>query len=103
MYKLCKNTGAVILQTLDPPSDERDIENDLPDAILDIAISLQNCEYPINMFETKIKTAHTEDTIWNQLRNIYSIYTCAAGMLLHINGKFTMGKLKSSLFGISWN
>jgi hypothetical protein len=40
LYKLCKNTGAVILQTLDPPSDESDIENDLPDTILDIAISV---------------------------------------------------------------
>jgi hypothetical protein len=58
---------------------------------------VQNCEYPINIFETKIKTAHTDDTISNQLINIYSIYTCAGGMLLHINGKFTMGKLKSSL------
>jgi hypothetical protein len=63
MYKLCKNTGAVLLQTLDPPSDESDIENDLPDAMLDIAISVQYCEDPINMFETKIKTAHTDDTI----------------------------------------
>ena len=49
------------------------------------------------MFERKIQTVHTDDTISNQLRNIYSIYTCAAGMLLHINGKFTKGKLKSSL------
>ena len=73
MYKLCRNTGAVILQTLDPPSDESDIENDLPDTILDIAISVQNCEYPINMFETKIKTAHIDDTISNQLR-IYIPY-----------------------------
>ena len=40
LYKLCKNTGAVILQTLDPPSDESDIENDLPDTKLDIAISV---------------------------------------------------------------
>ena len=31
--------------------------------MLDIAISVQNCEDPINMFETKIKTAHTDDTI----------------------------------------
>ena len=36
LYKLC----AVILQTLDPPSDESDIENDLPYTILDIAISV---------------------------------------------------------------
>jgi hypothetical protein len=28
---------------------------------------------------------------------IYTPYAGAAGMLLHINGKFTMGKLKSSL------
>ena len=28
---------------------------------------------------------------------IYTSYAGAAGMLLHINGKFTMGKLKSSL------
>jgi hypothetical protein len=63
VYKLCKNTGAVLLQTLDPPSDESDIENDLPDTMLDIAISVQNCEDPINMFETKIITAHTDDTI----------------------------------------
>ena len=63
LYKLCKNTGAVLLQTLDTPSDESDIEHDLPDTMLDIAISVQNCEDPINMFETKIKTAHTVDTI----------------------------------------
>jgi hypothetical protein len=50
VYKLCKNTGAVPLQTLDPPSDESDIENDLPDTMLDIVISVQNCEDPINMF-----------------------------------------------------
>jgi hypothetical protein len=28
---------------------------------------------------------------------IYTPYAGAAGMLLHMNGKFTMGKLKSSL------
>ena len=28
---------------------------------------------------------------------IYTPYAGAAGMLLHINGKFTVGKLKSSL------
>ena len=28
---------------------------------------------------------------------MYTSYACAAGMLLHINGKLTMGKLKSSL------
>jgi hypothetical protein len=28
---------------------------------------------------------------------IYTPYTGAAGMLLHINGKFAMGKLKSSV------
>ena len=27
---------------------------------------------------------------------IYTLYTCVTGMMLHINGKFTMGKLKSS-------
>jgi hypothetical protein len=27
---------------------------------------------------------------------IYTSYACAAGMWLHINGKLTMGKLKSS-------
>jgi hypothetical protein len=26
---------------------------------------------------------------------IYTLYAGAAGMLLHINGKYTMGKLKS--------
>jgi len=30
-------------------------------------------------------------------RDIYTPYAGAVGMLLHINGKFTMGKLKSSL------
>ena len=30
-------------------------------------------------------------------REIYTPYAGVAGMLLHINGKFTMGKLKSSL------
>jgi hypothetical protein len=31
------------------------------------------------------------------IREIYAPYAGASGMLLHINGKFTMGKLKSSL------
>ena len=41
----------------------------------------------------------TSSEISYHLRDIYSIYIYiyAAGMLLHINGKFTMGKLKSSL------
>ena len=43
----------------------------------------------------------TSSGISYHLRDIYSIYIYiyiyAAGMLLHINGKFTMGKLKSSL------
>ena len=102
MYKLCWNTGAVIFQTLDPPSDESNIENDLPDTILDIVISVQNCEYPINMLEAKIKAAHIDDTISNQLRNIYSIYTCAGGMLLHIIGKLN-GRIEIISFDISWN
>jgi hypothetical protein len=41
-------------------------------------------------------------TLWNIVSTErYPVYTPpagAAGMLLHINGKFTMGKLKSSLF-----
>jgi hypothetical protein len=39
----------------------------------------------------------TSSDISYHLRDIYSIYIYAAGMLLHINGKFTMRKLKSSL------
>jgi hypothetical protein len=38
--------------------------------------------------------------IWNIVSSeteIYTPYAAAAGMLLHINGKFTMGKLKSSV------
>jgi hypothetical protein len=36
--------------------------------------------------------------LWNIVSTeIYTAYAGAAGMLLHINGKFTMGKLKSSL------
>jgi hypothetical protein len=31
------------------------------------------------------------------MRDIYTPYAGAAGILLHINGKFTMEKLKSSL------
>jgi hypothetical protein len=31
------------------------------------------------------------------IREIYTPYAGASGILLHINGKFTMGKLKSSL------
>jgi hypothetical protein len=50
--------------------------------------------------EGKTFEAMTSSGISNQLRYIYP-YACAAGMLLHINGKFTMGKLKSSLFA-SW-
>jgi hypothetical protein len=33
---------------------------------------------------------------------IYTPYAGAAGMLLHINGMFTMGKLKSSLLILSY-
>jgi hypothetical protein len=36
--------------------------------------------------------------LWNiESTERYTPYAGAAGMLLHINGKFTMGKLKSSL------
>ena len=38
----------------------------------------------------------TSSGISYQLRDIYSIYAGAAGMLLCINGKSTMGKLKTS-------
>ena len=39
-----------------------------------------------------------DDRNHKQLRDhIYTIYAGAAGKLLHINGKFPMGKLKSSL------
>jgi hypothetical protein len=38
----------------------------------------------------------TNSGISYQLREIYITYADAAGMLLNINGKFTMGKLKSS-------
>jgi hypothetical protein len=46
-----------------------------------------------------IMIGDTSSGISYHLRDIYSIYIYiyAAGMLLHINGKFTMGKLKSSL------
>ena len=35
-------------------------------------------------------------------RHIKNVYACAAGMLLHINGKFTERKLKSSLLWLSF-
>jgi hypothetical protein len=37
--------------------------------------------------------------LWNigSAGEMYAPFACSAGMLLHINGKFTMGKLKSSL------
>jgi hypothetical protein len=39
--------------------------------------------------------------LWNIISTeryiVYTPYAGAAGMLLHMNGKFTMGKLKSSL------
>jgi hypothetical protein len=39
--------------------------------------------------------------IWETIEKLIQLkftpYAGAAGMLLHINGKFTMGKLKSSL------
>ena len=35
--------------------------------------------------------------LWNINWEIYTPYAGAAGMLLHMNGKFTIGKLKSSL------
>ena len=34
--------------------------------------------------------------------HIKNVYACAAGMLLHINGKFTKRKLKSSLLSLSF-
>jgi hypothetical protein len=34
--------------------------------------------------------------------HIKNVYACAAGMLLHINGKFTERKLKSSLLSLSF-
>jgi hypothetical protein len=41
----------------------------------------------------------TSSAILDQLRDtfLYTPYAGAAGMLLHINGNFTMGKLKSFL------
>ena len=39
----------------------------------------------------------TSSGISYHLRDIYTPYVSAAGMLLHINGKFTMRILKSSL------
>ena len=39
----------------------------------------------------------TSSGISYHLRDIYTPYPGTAGMVLHINGKFTMGKLKSSL------
>jgi hypothetical protein len=36
----------------------------------------------------------TSSGISDQLRDIYTPYAGVAGMLLHMNGKFTMGKLK---------
>jgi hypothetical protein len=41
----------------------------------------------------------TNHKLWNIVSTeIYTAYAGAAGMLLHINGKFTMGKLKE--FGV---
>jgi hypothetical protein len=49
----------------------------------------------------KATIGFTSSGISYQLRYIYiyiyTPYAGAAGMLLHINGKFTVGKLKSSL------
>ena len=45
----------------------------------------------------KILIGTTNPEILYKLKDIYTPCECAAGMLLHINGKFTMGKLKSSL------
>jgi hypothetical protein len=36
----------------------------------------------------------TSSGISNQLEDMYSPYTGTTGILLHANGKFTMGKLK---------
>ena len=36
------------------------------------------------------------------ISDIYILYAGAAGMLLHINGQFTMGKLISYLFVVSF-
>ena len=42
-------------------------------------------------------------TLWNVVSSdrLYTPYSGAAGMWLHINGKFTMGKFKSSLLSYS--
>ena len=50
--------------------------------------------------ENKIQAIKVERNI--SYPEIYTPYTGAAGMLLHINGKFTMGKLKSSLLSYSF-
>ena len=42
-----------------------------------------------------ILTGNTSSRIWYQLRYMYS--TGSTGLLLHVNGKFMMGKLKSIL------
>jgi len=38
----------------------------------------------------------TSSGMSDQLRDIYTPYADATGMLLHQNGNFTMGKMKSS-------
>jgi hypothetical protein len=40
----------------------------------------------------EIMIGTTSSGISHQLRDIYSIYAGTAGILLHINGKFTIGK-----------
>jgi hypothetical protein len=39
----------------------------------------------------------TSSEIWNQLRDRYSKYKCCLNVATYINGKFTMGTLKSFL------
>jgi hypothetical protein len=76
---------------------------------IDVVLSLNNSRfgdfvdriYPIEL-EIKdttntYKSASNLDLHLNIVREIYTPYTGAAGMFLHINGTFAMGKLKSSL------
>ena len=69
MFKLCKNTGRHLLQTLYPPSDESDTEAELPETMMEIANSVKNTERPLNLFQTNNNNIHTAD-IMNTIDDI---------------------------------
>jgi hypothetical protein len=68
---------------------------------IDDVLSINNCkcgDFVDRLYPNELEIKHTTDTVrsasYLDLHLVYTPYTGAAGMLLHINEKFTMGKMK---------